>query len=335
MPRRARQTPSERRRVLRSIFESNVGPEWRRYAGVPRRRLSRALRERFLALHLPATSEPVLEVGPGPGRFTPIARARARGRLIELDLSRRALVSGRRRAGAAEHDGRTARLQAAAEHLPLRDGSVGALVGLGNIVGMASRGGPGLFAEWARVVRPGGRLVVDFGSPSGAVQEFLYSGSQRRFLGLVLRDPNRYFVDQVLTTGFQPHAPERWARWEFRFYTVAEVRRELGAAGFRVVDAMSVAPLAAFQDRVAAIAAREPRTWAALLKIEEAVGRRPGTLETGHGFVVAAIRDRRRPRATGARGRGGRRGAPPSRRVPGTRRSPGRASRASRRARRR
>ncbi|HUI38251.1 MAG TPA: hypothetical protein VLY85_01320, partial [Thermoplasmata archaeon] len=57
-------------------------------------------------------------------------------------------------------------------------------------------------------------------------------------------------------------------------------------------DAMSVAPIAAHQNRVAAIAYREKRTWESLLRIEERVGRRPGAFEVGNGFVVAAIRER-------------------------------------------
>jgi len=78
--------------------------------------------------------------------------------------------------------------------------------------------------------------------------------------------------------------------WEFQFYTVAQATKALARAGFRVIDAMSVAPLAAYQDRVAAIAHRERKTWEGLLRLEERVGRRPGALESGHGFVVAAVR---------------------------------------------
>lgn len=326
-----RQTPAERRRVLRSVFEANVGPEWRRYAGAPRLRLVRALRERFLARHLAPTRAPVLEVGPGPGRFTPVVRDRAKGRLIELDLSRAALVAGRRRAGAAEADGRTARLQAAAERLPLRSGSVGAVVALGNIAGMASGDGAVLFREWARVLRAGGPLILDFGPPAASLQQFLHAGAERGFLARLLRDPERYLVGRVLRTGFQPHAPTRMARWEFRFYTPPEAERALARAGFRVVDRMSVAPMAAYQDGVARIARREPAMWQVLLRLEEAVGRRPGAQELGHGFVLAAVR--RRP--TDGGGRDGRRAARPGRRGRATRPAARGRPRASRRARRR
>ena len=290
MARPTHQTPTQRRRVLRRTFEANLDREWRRYGGAPRRRLFRTLRERFLARHMAGVRGTVLEVGPGPGRFTPLIRACRPERLLVLDLSRPALVAGRRRADAAERDGRTARLQGAGEHLPVRDRSVDALVAFGNIAGMASHDGPRLFAEWARVLRPGGRLLLDFASPAGSLQEFLHSAAERRFLLKLLRDPARYFLGQILVTGFQPHAPDRMARWEFRFYTPPEVHEELARAGFRVTDLMSVAPVSAFQDAVPRLASRERRAWETLIRLEEAVGRRPGTGEMGLGLVVAAVR---------------------------------------------
>lgn len=299
MGRPSRQTPVQRRRVLRRTFDADVAREWRRYAGAARRRLVRVLRERFLSRHLAATPGVVLEVGPGPGRFTPLIRSRSRGRLLLLDLSRANLIAGRRRGGDAERDGRTARLQGAAEQLPLRDRSVSAIVALGNIAGMASHDGPSLFGEWARVLRPGGRLILDFSAPPGSLQEFLHSAAQRRFLPRLLRAPRRYLLGHVLLTGYQPYAPGRLARWEFRFYGPIEAREELARAGFRVTDVMSVAPVAAFQEAIARIALRERRTWETLLSLEEAVGRRPGAAEVGHGFVVAAVRAPARRSASG------------------------------------
>jgi len=284
------QLPPHRRRHVRRTFDARVQAEWSRYGGDPRRILLRTLRERFLRQHLKGSGGILVELGPGPGRFTPTLRRSTRKRVVALDLSREALRAARKRAPEKRGLARVDWVQGAGEHLPLRSRSVDTVVVLGNIVSFAALDGPLLLKELGRVVKPGGLLVADFPSPAASAQEFLYMGSRRRFLRRVLRRPKYYFLDQVLATGYQPLAPARMALWEFRFYTAAEARKELARVGFRTVDVMSVAPISAHQDRIAAIAHREKRAWATLLRVEEQVGRRPGVLETGHGFVVAAIR---------------------------------------------
>ena len=210
--------------------------------------------------------------------------------MLAVDLSREVLRAARRRAARRPERTPVAWIQGAGEFLPIRDRCVDAAVVLGNIVNFAARDGPILLREIGRVVKARGLLIADFASPAGATQEFFQVASRRRLLGRILRNPRHYFLDEVLATGYQPLDPARMARWEFRFYTYPEVEQELGRAGFRPIDVMSVAPLAAFQDRVTAIARREPKTWETLLRTEEQVGRRSGALEMGHGFVVAAVR---------------------------------------------
>ena len=255
--------------------------------------LRRTLRERFLVRHLTALRGPALELGPGPGRFTPLLRASVRGRVVAVDLSRNSLLAARRRVRSRNRPARVDWVQAAGERLPLRARCVDGILALGNIVSFASRDAPVLLSELARVCRPGARVVADFPSPVGSAQEFFRLASRRRFLGRVLRRPRYYFVDQVLDSGFQPFAPRRLGRWEFRFYTAEQASEELERAGFDVVDTMSVAPIARMDDRVIAVARRDAHTWRSLLRIEERAGRRPGTYESGDGFVVAAVRRRR------------------------------------------
>jgi len=230
-----------------------------------------------------------------------------RGRIVAVDLSRRSLLAGRRRLRAGGSRARVEWVQAAGEHLPLRSRSMDGVLALGNIVSFASRDAPVLLTELARVCRPGSRIVADFPSPVGSLQEFFRLASRRRLLGRVLRGPRYYFVDQVLESGFQPFAPRRLGRWEFRFYTAEEAAGELDRAGFDVVDTMSVAPVARMDDRVISAARRDRRTWQSLLGIEERAGRRPGVHESGDGFLVAAVRRRSggSPRR-GAHGAGGR-----------------------------
>ncbi len=246
------------------------------------------LRERFLADHLVGSKGITVELGPGPGRFTPILRERQRARVIGVDLSRKSLLAASRRARRRPNLAHVDWIQGAGEHLPFANLSIDTLVALGNIVSFASLETQVLLKELARVAKPQARLILDFPSPASSAQEFFYVAAQGGFLPRVLRRPRYYLVDQVLSSGFQPYAPARLGRWEFRFFTVAEARRELSRAGFRIADVMSVAPIAALQDRIVSIARRNPRTWESLLRIEERLGRRAGLHESGHGFIVAA-----------------------------------------------
>jgi len=284
------QRPARRRGHVRRTFDARVQEEWGRYATEPRRRLQHALRVRFLHQHLRGVRGTVLELGPGPGRFSPALRSRVGRRVLAIDLSRQSLREARRRAGRAPRAGRIDWVQGAGECLPIASDSLDGAVVLGNIVSFAAREGPEVLRELHRALRRGAPLVIDFPSPAASLQEFFHSAAKKRALPRILRRPRFYLVHQVLDTGFQPYAPVRNARWEFRFYTVMQAEQALAEAGFHATDVMSVAPIASHQDRVAASAYRDRRTWRNLLRIEEQVGRRSGTYEAGHGFVVAAIK---------------------------------------------
>jgi SAM-dependent methyltransferase len=279
-----------RRRILRRYFDQTTEEEWQRYSGRSRRVLARTLRERFLCQHLAGVRGIVLELGPGPGRFTPVVSRPHRTHLVGVDLSREALVVARKRARRLSAESAQDWVQAAGEQLPLASHSISAAVVLGNILGFASGDGPRILKELARVLRRRGVLVADLANVPGALQDALYHWALRRALPRILRRGRYYYVDRVMATGFLPYNPPRGARWEVKFYTVPEISKELARAGFRTVDAMAVAPIAAFQDRIASAARRDTGAWKALLRIEERVGRRADAQGVGHGFLIAAVR---------------------------------------------
>lgn len=281
---------SQRRRQVRRDFDASVRREWVRYEREPWRVLRRTLRERFLRRHLGRLAGTVLELGPGPGRFTPMVRARPRRSVVAVDISREALRAARRRVRPAASLAPVHWVQAAGERLPIRSRAVEGVVAFGNIVSLASVDGSVLLGELARVTRPRGRLLVDFPTPVGATQEFFYLAARRHFLPRVLRRPAYYYVDQVLETGFQPLDPRRMCRWEFRFYTAEESRDLLERAGFEVVDLLSVGPVSRTDDRVIEVARRNRRTWESLLRIEERAGRRAGVSESGDGLLLCGVR---------------------------------------------
>ncbi|HYA70078.1 MAG TPA: class I SAM-dependent methyltransferase [Thermoplasmata archaeon] len=291
-----------RRRRLRQAFDVRVGREWQRYSGDAWRVLARELRERFVRLHLGKGRGWVLELGPGPGRFTPTILS-SKGTVVAVDFSLPMLRALDRRKSLRRGRARLRSVRAAGEHLPFRDGAFRATVALGNLLGFSASDGARLLAEIARVTKPGGLLILDVASPVGAATDFLELTAKHRDLLRVLRRPGYYFLTEVVRDAdrtHQPYAPKRWGNWEFDFYTPAGADQVLRSAGFRRVDRMAIAPIGAYRDRLTRSARRDPRAWKTLLAFEEHVGRRAGTLETGHGFVIAALRlphRRRRPRA--------------------------------------
>jgi len=287
-----------RRRRIRERFDTLVDRERHRYSGEAWRVLVRELRERFLERHLPKGRGWVLELGPGPGRFTPTILSSG-ARVVAVDLSLPMLRALRRRTAVQARSGRLRGVRGAGEQLPFGEGVFRSAVVYGNILGFSAGDGPRLLSEVARVVQPGGVLVIDVSSPVAATTEFLSSGARRRFLLRVLRDPEYYFLDWILRStdrSHQPYAPGRMSFFEFDFYTAAGAEAALSAAGFRTTDRMALGSIGAFRDRLTTIARRDRRAWRNLVELEEGVGRRPGVLETGHGFVVAAVRERNRPR---------------------------------------
>ncbi|MGA8091128.1 MAG: methyltransferase domain-containing protein [Thermoplasmata archaeon] len=289
---------SERRRRIRERFDTQVDRERRRYSGQAWRLLVRELRDRFLERYLPQGHGWVLELGPGPGRFTPTILSSG-ARVVAVDLSLPMLRALGRRKPIRSRSTRLRRVRAAGEHLPFQDGTFRAAIALGNILGFSASDGARLLSELARVTRPGGLLILDVASPVAATTDFLESAARTRLLRRVLRDPSYYFLNQVAASSdrtHQPYAPKRWGFFEFDFYTPAGAEEALVAAGFRPVDRMALGAVGAYRERLTTIARREPRVWRNLLELEERVGRRSGVLETGHGFVVAAVRERRSPR---------------------------------------
>ena len=122
-------------------------------------------RERLRELLAPGPEERVLEIGPGTGYYTlDLARWVPQGELAIFDLQDEMLDHTMRRAGEAGLDNVTP-TQGDARELPYGEGELDAVVLTTTLGEIPDR--ERAVSEIARVLRPGGRLVVGelFGDP--------------------------------------------------------------------------------------------------------------------------------------------------------------------------
>ncbi len=289
-----------------------VEREWRRFEGTPQRELLRTLRERFLERAL-ETSGPVaraLEVGPGPGRFSPWVAQGAR-RVVLLELSpamlEAALRSAPRGPPVPRGSSRTPEtvwepLLGDARRLPLRRESFPRVVALGNVVGFAAPKGAALLRDLAETVAPGGTLIVE---SVGAVKErprFLASLNGEGILALLARTPLEE-LPRRLAEGWappssdrSPRSPERSREGElpssFQFLSASEVRGTLERCGLLVRRQRVMAPLLGDDPRRLLWVSERggPRSWRALLQWEETAGGHPRIVEAGGHLLTFATR---------------------------------------------
>lgn len=178
---------------------------WRHLKTVPAfRALLRAVEARFY--RQVAIPEPVLDLGCGDGHFAQMAFGHPV--LVGVDPWWGPLQKARHSRGYRLN------VQAMGNALPFRDGAFASVIS-NSVLEHIEEVEP-VLAEAARVLRPGGRLVVTM--PSHLFTEYLGGAAALRPLGLD-EAYQRFF--NFISRHAHTEPPERWAEW-------------LGAAGFRV-----------------------------------------------------------------------------------------------------
>jgi ubiquinone/menaquinone biosynthesis C-methylase UbiE len=148
---------------VRSSYDRVAGKYEARFLG----ELSGKPRDRdLLDAFATAVGDPVVEVGCGPGQIGAYVRAHRR-RVVGADISLAMATRARRRLDAA--------VVADMQSLPLATGAAAGLLAFYSLIHLRRRDVDGALQEFARVLRPGGRVLFSAHEGQGEtdVEEFL------------------------------------------------------------------------------------------------------------------------------------------------------------------
>jgi SAM-dependent methyltransferase len=271
---------------FREVDHYRAEREWVRYAGTAQRDLFRELRERFLARHA-AESLWVLDLGSGPGRFTPFLGTRS-SRRVALDLSLEMLRSVR------EHwnpgaDGRPSPERVRADGLapPFLAGTFGAVAVLGNSLGFAGASSDRLLDSARSLVAPGGTLLLEVAPGPGERSRYL-ARLPPTSLPRLLRSPVRALLPRIDREGFDRLPARRAEPGDFHRIAIDDLSRWAATRGGQLVEVVAVAPaLGGLASRLDAIRG-DAKAWEHLLLVEEELGRRPERWPDAAAVLVAA-----------------------------------------------
>jgi SAM-dependent methyltransferase len=259
-----------------------------RYEGTAQRELFRQLRERFL-LRNARSGRWALDVGSGPGRFS--RHVGAGGvTCVGLDLSLAMLAVGREISSPAAGPEalRVERVRGDALQPPFSPGTFDEVALVGNALGFEAGSGDALLQTVEGLVAEGGFLLVEVAPGPGEHARYLARlphGAVRRLLAA----PPAAVLPRVRREGFETE-PIRHRTAAFRRWTADELLERWRPLGWRVREAMAVAPALGPDPGRLSEVARDPQAWARLMEMEEQLGREPDRWPNAAAILVAVER---------------------------------------------
>ena len=280
-----------RGRFLR-LDRYRVEREWKRYEGTAQRELFLRLRQRFLLRHArhPGWS---LEVGPGPGRFSPLLGTDPTHRVL-IDLSEEALRYVRSHWSSRSSDPLPEIVRGDAGRPPFLAGRFAIVSLLGNSLGFAGDRALALHRAASDQVASGGTLLIESVGGSGEWSRYLRRLPPRAAARL-LAAPVAAVFPRIAREGFGTSEGSPGDRHGFRRLGEPDIRRLLHATGFEFRECLAVAPILGSDPERAEAASRLPAAWKHLLELEEAFGREPGRRRAASARLIAAVREDRGP----------------------------------------
>lgn len=269
----------EDRKTIRAFYDEMGEAEWRRLEETPRGRVSFEVHRRFLSKFIRPGSR-VLEVGAGPGRFTPVLAALGASVAVtdispvQLELHRRH-VSGTSAEGAVESRG----LLDVCDTSHVSEGSFDAVVAFGGPLSYAFEEADQALSGLIRITRPSGVVLASVMSLLGTWRYFFRGVIEET--QIVGESAN----DLVLTSGDLRHFGGKHICLMFRSSEVEGLVRRCGGT----VVAMSASNWASLaeEDLVSQLEGDEDR-WSRFLEHEVAACAEPGALDGGTHILFAA-----------------------------------------------
>ncbi|HEV2449771.1 MAG TPA: methyltransferase domain-containing protein [Thermoplasmata archaeon] len=282
-----RAPPAEAR--FQRLDQYRVDREWKRFEGTAQRDLFRELRVRFLRRNLPAQTGPVLDVGAGPGRFTPELAAAGEWILL-LDLSALALREARQRldSGGGQPAHAYGYVVGNGRRPPLRAASLAAVALLGNLVGFSGPRARELLEATAQLVGPSGQLTVELSPGGGELSTYLHR-LPATAVGRLLASPPAAVLPRVEREGVVAVGRDAPARTTFRRLRVPELQRWFEPLGLSLVAASAIAPALGADPVRCAACQQSPKSWHRLIELEEHLGSLPARW-TAASSVLAVFR---------------------------------------------
>ncbi|MCI4349675.1 MAG: class I SAM-dependent methyltransferase [Thermoplasmata archaeon] len=272
---------------FRNLDAYRVQRERQRLEGTAQRDLFRQLRVRFLLRH--STSRgPALELGPGPGRFTPFVGGPGTRRVL-LDLSLSMLNEVRERIDTPTKEPIPDLVVGDGRSPPFRSRSFGEVVVLGNALGFAGPSWDRLLGATLDLVAPGGTVILETIAGGGERSRYL-SRLPPTAVRRLLRSPLRALAPRILREGFEAVKGKEKARHGFQRLGEADLAPAFRSRGFRVREALAVAPALGVEPEHAEAIAADPSAWAALLRLEELLGSSPARRAVASALLLAAER---------------------------------------------
>ena len=264
---------------VEAFYDAYETREWDRLVASPEAQIIYNLHRKFLEGHAGSGSR-VLDAGCGPGRFS-LDMAAGGARVTLLDLSGEQLRMAREK---VEERGLSAQVEDY-HHGDVRDLSCFAdrtfdtVVCYGAVLNYLLEDVPTALREFARVVKPGGAVLVSVNSRLGTLRWFASSGRKepQEFLGR----PDYWPVHSVAREGSFPLHPElnHPAR---HLYQSGELAGLLNGCGLRNVQlATAPALVTGYRSSLEKIS-EHPEAWKTLLELEEGAYQEPGLLDAGY-----------------------------------------------------
>ncbi len=270
---------------VRKFFEEYGDQEWDRFKNRVTGKIEYAIHRNFLMQHV-RPGDTVLDLGSGPGRFA-IDMMQAGANVTLGDISPVQLELAKQKVAESGH--------AADNYLELdildlsrfEYGQFDLVVCIGGALSYVHERYADALAEMARVVKPGGRVVVGSMSLYGQLPVFVAGDHANQLNGF---DNHIDRAKLANNPGFlitEPNSPVIYM--PLFLCTNQYLREHMEGLGFRVLGSAAANPLTADGQKLERIAA-DPVAEATLIDLEVLLSERPEMADSGEWVLVAAER---------------------------------------------